>query len=80
MVNLQVNWQTLIAEDDHDVLEWAGCVNNNRLVLCYLHDVKVSACLSVCLLMCFSAILHGTKDDTETVQVTPLRRTLASSP
>ena len=48
---MQANWQTLIAEDEHDVLEWASCVSSNRLVLCYLHDVKV--CRSLCLLLCF---------------------------
>ncbi len=39
---LQENWVTLVPEHDHDVLEWAACVNENKLVLCYLHDVKVS--------------------------------------
>ena len=39
---LKENWTTLIAEDSKDVLEWASCVNNDILVLCYLHDVKVS--------------------------------------
>jgi len=65
MVNLQANWQTLIAEDDHDVLEWAGCVNNSRLVLCYLHDVKVSVCLSVfvCLSACLPASLSACLSD-----------------
>ncbi|XP_078398617.1 prolyl endopeptidase-like [Cetorhinus maximus] len=33
-------WKTLVAEDKKDVLEWAGCVKNNFLILCYLHDVK----------------------------------------
>ncbi|XP_038655180.1 prolyl endopeptidase-like [Scyliorhinus canicula] len=33
-------WTTLVAEDKKDVLEWAGCVKNNFLILCYLHDVK----------------------------------------
>ncbi|XP_048386838.1 prolyl endopeptidase-like isoform X2 [Stegostoma tigrinum] len=33
-------WKTLVAEDQKDVLEWAGCVKNNFLILCYLHDVK----------------------------------------
>lgn len=33
-------WSTLVAEHEKDVLEWAGCVHGNRLVLCYIEDVK----------------------------------------
>lgn len=36
----QENWQTLIEEDENAVLEWVSCVNKNKLVLCYLKDVK----------------------------------------
>ena len=36
------NWTTLVQEDEKDVLEWAACVKQNLLVLCYLHDVKVN--------------------------------------
>ncbi|KAK6168033.1 hypothetical protein SNE40_021939 [Patella caerulea] len=34
------NWVTLVEEDEKSVLEWVGCVNKNKLVLCYLEDVK----------------------------------------
>ena len=39
---LQVNWKTLVAERDKDVLEEAIAVNNNQLILIYLRDVKVT--------------------------------------
>jgi len=34
------NWNTLVEEKSRDVLEWASCVNGNKLILCYLSDVK----------------------------------------
>ncbi|XP_070208687.1 prolyl endopeptidase-like [Littorina saxatilis] len=34
------NWVTLIDEDETAVLEWASCVNRDKLVLHYLHHVK----------------------------------------
>ena len=42
---MQDHWLPLVAEQEKDVLEWTACVNGNRLVLCYMQDVK--ACVNV---------------------------------
>lgn len=34
-------WKTLIEEHPSDVLDWASPINNNQLVVCYIHEVKV---------------------------------------
>ncbi|XP_066268669.1 prolyl endopeptidase-like [Branchiostoma lanceolatum] len=33
-------WTDLVPESETDVMEWTACVNEDKLVLCYLHDVK----------------------------------------
>ncbi|XP_041360625.1 prolyl endopeptidase-like [Gigantopelta aegis] len=33
-------WKTVVPEDKTSVLEWAAVVNDNKLILCYLKDVK----------------------------------------
>lgn len=33
-------WKTLIEEHPSDVLDWASPINNNQLVVCYIHEVK----------------------------------------
>ena len=36
----QEHWTTLIKEDDVDVLEWLCCVNKDKLIVCYMHNVQ----------------------------------------
>ena len=37
----EANWKTLIEQNPSDCLDWATCVGGNKLVLCYIQDVKV---------------------------------------
>ncbi|XP_030383516.1 prolyl endopeptidase [Scaptodrosophila lebanonensis] len=34
------NWTTLVSEHEKDVLDWVKCVSGNKLLLCYIRDVK----------------------------------------
>lgn len=36
----QEAWETLVPEHEKDVLSWSVCVAQDKLVLCYIHDVK----------------------------------------
>jgi prolyl oligopeptidase len=33
-------WTTLVPAHELDVLDWASCVNKDKLAICYIHDVK----------------------------------------
>jgi len=45
----EANWTTLVPEHERNVLEWATCVNYDKLVVCYmevwrlltLHDMEL---------------------------------------
>ncbi|XP_053958448.1 prolyl endopeptidase [Anastrepha ludens] len=37
---LEEYWETIIPEQESDVLDWAKCVDEDKLLLCYMQDVK----------------------------------------
>jgi len=34
------NWKTLLEQKENDVLDWVDCVAGDKLIVCYMHDVK----------------------------------------
>lgn len=53
---LQENWVTLVQEDADAVLEWASCVNKDKLILCYLRDVKVTFVFLIPYILAYNVI------------------------
>lgn len=46
----QEKWEVLVPQHANDVLDWATAACKDKLVLCYLHDVKVNTKLIYTLL------------------------------
>jgi len=53
----QDKWETLVPEHEKDVLSWSVCVAQDKLVLCYIHDVKVCSLSNILYCVLTSAIL-----------------------
>lgn len=41
------NWKTLLEQKENDVLDWVDCVAGDKLIVCYMHDVKVFGLTSI---------------------------------